>query len=84
MHGVNTAALQPSEWLTLPQAASYLQVHENFIRKRLRTRQIPFVRLGPRLLRFHRRELDQWLQEQRQPHSRTMKTSEQFTVGASV
>jgi excisionase family DNA binding protein len=76
-----TPSSLPSEWLTVSQAAQYLQVNEAFIRRRVRTKAIPFVRMGTWLLRFHRRDLDEWLQEQRHPHSGI---SDQSAVGISV
>ena len=48
------------EWLSLSQAAEYLQVSESFLRKQVRLKSIPFSRLGSKALRFRRARLDFW------------------------
>ena len=45
---------QVAKELGVPKATLYAWVHR---------RQIPFIRLGKRLIRFSRRSLDQWVHE---------------------
>lgn len=49
-------------WLNLHQAAQHINTSEAFIRKSVRNRKIPFVRVGGKILRFNQAELDYWLQ----------------------
>ena len=50
------------EWLTITQAGRYLNVSVAFLRKRVRTRSVPFARIGSKSLRFRRIELDSWME----------------------
>lgn len=43
-------------WLTVPEAAVYLNVTERFVRRLVTERRIPFHHFG-RLVRLHRRDL---------------------------
>jgi excisionase family DNA binding protein len=47
--------------MTLREACQYLQVSASFVRKLVRTGMIPFCRIGNKMLRFRRTDLDQWL-----------------------
>jgi excisionase family DNA binding protein len=50
------------DWLTITQAGRYLNVSVAFLRKRVRARSVPFVRLGSKSLRFRRVDLDNWME----------------------
>ena len=47
--------------LTLGEASRYLNVSQSFIRRLVRTGIIPYCRLGQKILRFRRQDLDVWL-----------------------
>ena len=49
-----------SPWLTIDQAARYLQVSEGTVRNWIYKRYIPHVKRG-RVVRLHTGELDDWL-----------------------
>jgi excisionase family DNA binding protein len=49
-------------WWNVRQAARYLGMSEAFIRKFVRLRQIPFIRVGTKSVRFSKAHLDEWLQ----------------------
>ena len=49
-------------WLSINEAAQYLNLSVSFIRKQVRHRRIPFARPGGKLLRFRRDALDAWLE----------------------
>ncbi len=51
-----------ADWLTITQAGRYLNVSVAFLRKRVRTRSVPFARLGSKSLRFRRIDLDNWME----------------------
>jgi excisionase family DNA binding protein len=51
--------------LDVPQLAERLSVSEQAVRHMVYRRQIPFIRLGPRRLRFDPAAIDAWLKEQR-------------------
>ncbi len=48
-------------WLSIREAASYLNMSVSFIRKQVRFQHIPFARVGCKALRFRKEELDRWL-----------------------
>jgi excisionase family DNA binding protein len=50
------------DWLTITQAGRYLNVSVAFLRKRVRTRSVPFARIGSKSLRFRRIDLDNWME----------------------
>jgi excisionase family DNA binding protein len=50
------------EWLTINEAATHLHMSVGFLRKRVRARAVPFVRVGQKSLRFRRRDLDSWME----------------------
>jgi excisionase family DNA binding protein len=43
-------------------AARYLGVSASYVRKRVRQKGIPFFRLGNKILRFRKEDLDRWLE----------------------
>ena len=47
-------------WWNIRETAKYLGVSVAFLRKAVRLKRIPFVRLGTKALRFRRSELDRW------------------------
>ena len=50
--------------LDVPQLAERLSITESAVRHMVYRRQIPFIRLGPRRLRFDPAAIDAWLEEQ--------------------
>ncbi|WP_104169807.1 helix-turn-helix domain-containing protein [Cryobacterium sp. M23] len=50
----------------VPEAAEYLHVNIHFVRRLVRDRKIPFVKLG-HLVRFDTRDLDAFVDAGRQP-----------------
>lgn len=60
-----TATPTVSPWLTLQQACDYLGLSKDSLYKLTAARAIPFrKKQGGQGLRFHRDELDQWMQTQ--------------------
>jgi len=54
--------LQPTETLlTLRQTSQYLKASQSFVRKLVRKGLIPHYRLGQKILRFRKEDLDAWL-----------------------
>jgi len=51
-----------SEWCDIRQAAAHLGVSIGFLRKAVRLRIVPFARVGSKVLRFRRSDLDRWLE----------------------
>jgi len=51
--------------LTVEQLATRLSVTQSAIRHMVYRRQVPFIRVGPRRLRFDPAEIDAWLAAQR-------------------
>ena len=49
--------------LTVTAAAEYLGLTEANLRSKIQRRQIPFVRIGERGVRFDRRQLDRWIED---------------------
>ena len=49
-------------WWDIRKAAQYLSVSVAFLRKAVRTKSVPFVRVGSKALRFRRIDLDRWLE----------------------
>jgi len=55
------AGQQPADWLDAREAAEYLGMHRDTLRKLAAQRVIPTHQDGPRCkLYFHRHELDEW------------------------
>jgi len=52
-----------AELWDIRRAAQYLGVSVAFLRKAVRLRQVPFARVGSKILRFRRSELDRWVEE---------------------
>jgi excisionase family DNA binding protein len=62
--------MQLSDWMTIKDASRYLNMSVGFLRKAVREKRVPFARVGTKVLRFRREELDHWLSRQgSQPHS---------------
>ena len=60
--------LEHRDWLTTEEAAEYLQVHINTMRRWARTGVIPAAKLGNRGgFRFRREALDAFLERRRSP-----------------
>jgi excisionase family DNA binding protein len=60
------AKIPDSRLLDVPGAAQYLDTTVRNIRELVYKRRIPYVKLG-RLVRFDRRDLDRWIEEQKEP-----------------
>jgi excisionase family DNA binding protein len=57
---------QQSEWIRTPEAAKYLGVHIETVRRWAREGEIPAAKLGNRGgLRFRREDLDKFLEKRR-------------------
>jgi excisionase family DNA binding protein len=54
------------EWLKVPEVAGVLRIARSRAYELVAEGEIPSVRIG-RSVRVSRRELDRWLEEQRQP-----------------
>ena len=60
---------EPTPWLTTDEAAHYLQVHPETIRRWAREGTIPAAKLGNRGgFRFRREDLDRFLEARRSEH----------------
>lgn len=46
---------------SITEAAKYLRVSVAFLRKSVRERQVPFLRVGQKVVRFSRADLDSWV-----------------------
>ncbi len=57
------------EWLKVPEVAEVLRIARSRAYELVADGEIPSVRIG-RSLRVSRRELETWLEEQRQPSER--------------
>ncbi len=53
------------EWLTIEQAARWLQVSTKTIRRYIEAGSLPAINLGGRAIRIRRQDLDAWLQTRR-------------------
>jgi excisionase family DNA binding protein len=60
---VEQLATDEMGWWKIRRAAEYLDVSEAFLRKAVRLRKVPFVRVGSKALRFRKADLDLWVQE---------------------
>ena len=59
---------EKQDWLTTEDAAEYLQVHVETMRRWARTKAIPAAKLGNRGgFRFRREDLDRFLEDRRTP-----------------
>ena len=50
------------QWWDIRKTAQYLSVSVPFLRKAVRTKTVPFARVGAKALRFRRIDLDRWLE----------------------
>jgi excisionase family DNA binding protein len=57
------------EWLKVPEVAEVLRIARSRAYELVADGEIPSVRIG-RSVRVSRRELERWLEEQRQPDAR--------------
>jgi excisionase family DNA binding protein len=62
-------AEQPHEYLKVPEVAEMLRIARNTVYQLVGEGEIPSVRIG-RSLRVSRKELERWLEEQRQLSAR--------------
>jgi excisionase family DNA binding protein len=62
-HPIKTQVLTEKKWLTISEAARYINMSVAFLRKNVRLRTIPHVRIGSKSLRFDRAALDAWIAE---------------------
>ena len=60
---------QQREYLKVPEVAEVLRIARSRAYELVGSGEIPSVRIG-RSVRISRRELDRWLEEQRQPNAR--------------
>ena len=49
------------EILTLQGTAQYLKCHESTIRRYIKQGHLPYFKLGPRVFRFRKSDLDRWI-----------------------
>ncbi len=61
-----TPKTSSGEYLTVEQAAEYLNITDHFVRRLIRERRIPFVKVG-RLVRLRRSDIDDYLAGRRVP-----------------
>jgi excisionase family DNA binding protein len=59
-----------SELLAVSEAAEFFRVKVSTIRAGVLYRRIPFLKLGGKLVRFRRRELEEFLENQRAEEER--------------
>lgn len=57
------------EWLKVPEVAQVLRIARSRAYELVGSGEVPSVRIG-RSVRVSRKELDRWLEEQRQPSTR--------------
>jgi excisionase family DNA binding protein len=55
-----TPKTSSGEYLTVEQAAEYLNITDHFVRRLIRERRIPFVKVG-RLVRLRRSDIDEYV-----------------------
>ncbi len=55
-----TPVSSTGDLLTVEQAADYLNITEHFVRRLIRERRIPFLKVG-RLVRLRRTDIDEYL-----------------------
>ena len=60
---------QQHEYLKVPEVAEVLRIPRSRAYELVGNEEIPSVRIG-RIVRVSRKELDRWLEEQRQPNAR--------------
>ena len=52
-----------ANWCNIREAADHLGMSVAFLRKQVRLRRVPFVRIGTKALRFRKADLDSWLSQ---------------------
>ena len=57
------------EWLKVPEVAKLLRIARSRVYELISSGEIPSIRIG-RSVKVSRKELDRWLEEQRQPNAR--------------
>ena len=60
-HPIQTPFLTDKKWLTIAEAARHIGMSVGFLRKAVRLRTVPYVRIGTKALRFDRNALDEWV-----------------------
>ena len=60
---------QHPEWLKVPEVAKALRIARSRVYELISSGEIPSIRIG-RSVKVSRKELDRWLEEQRQPNAR--------------
>jgi excisionase family DNA binding protein len=63
------ANINSQELLTIEEVTHYLNSTEHHIRSLVFKKEIPFLKVG-RLIRFRKREIDSWLEMNRQDEGR--------------
>jgi excisionase family DNA binding protein len=58
----NETTMQSDVWWDIRKSARHCDVSVAFLRKAVRLKMVPFSRVGTKLLRFRRSELDKWLE----------------------
>lgn len=58
-------AADPAALMTVDEVAAYLGMSANAVRQMVYRRQLPFIRLGERRLRFDAAAINEWLDAQR-------------------
>jgi len=53
---------EQQEWWDIKRTGRYLTMSTAFLRKAVREKRIPFVRIGSKALRFRKQDLDRWLE----------------------
>lgn len=53
------------QWLDAAGVAEMLHVHPRSVQKMVRAQGLPAHRLGPKLLRYQRAEVERWIRERR-------------------
>lgn len=59
-----------SEFLTLADVAALLRVSKPTVRKAVREQGLPALRMGERVYRFSRAEVDAWIKQQKGTNGR--------------
>lgn len=57
--------VEAEQYITLAEAAEYLQISTTHLRVLVRYGEIPCRTVSPRVRRFKREELDKWLRQRR-------------------
>ena len=60
-----TTLNQEERLLTVQELCDFLKVDKDWVYSRTRKNNIPYVRVGPRLVRFKLSEISKWLETQK-------------------